>query len=319
MAVAAEPETKTIEASWSTPLWLSGLFGAVFVLGSLAIVLSVIPMLWKTTLFPDGLGNALVNGSARLTVQILAAIALLFVASKFGGGKSERHGIRGSIFLMVSTIITVFFLARAVGAWAGSSGQIAFPIAAVVFSVLFYLFFLTSRRFAKIANAIDDTRLLHTTSFKPRQGQKLRRFTILGILAIAGSGIWTLLTSPYIIGSTGSLSFSTPYGPLPVLPDVKLALPFVLAFAAIWFAWRVVNMPSFGDFLIATEAEMNKVSWSTRKQLIRDTIVVLFTVFFLTVFIVVADLVLFKSLTLVNVLPSQSAAAAKAKVDDQDY
>ena len=33
------------------------------------------------------------------------------------------------------------------------------------------------------------------------------------------------------------------------------------------------------DFLIATEAEMNKVSWTTRKRLVKDTIVVLVTVF----------------------------------------
>ncbi len=34
---------------------------------------------------------------------------------------------------------------------------------------------------------------------------------------------------------------------------------------ALWLAWRVVNVPSFADFLIATEAELNKVSWTTRR------------------------------------------------------
>ena len=32
----------------------------------------------------------------------------------------------------------------------------------------------------------------------------------------------------------------------------------------VWVAFRVVNMPRFADFLIAVEAEMNKVSWPTR-------------------------------------------------------
>ena len=46
----------------------------------------------------------------------------------------------------------------------------------------------------------------------------------------------------------------------------------------------------FADFLIATEAEINKVSWTSRQALIRDTIVVLTTLFLLTVFLFVVDL-----------------------------
>jgi preprotein translocase subunit SecE len=38
-------------------------------------------------------------------------------------------------------------------------------------------------------------------------------------------------------------------------------------------------MPRFADFLIAVEAEMNKVSWPTRIELVRSSIVVIFTIF----------------------------------------
>jgi preprotein translocase SecE subunit len=48
--------------------------------------------------------------------------------------------------------------------------------------------------------------------------------------------------------------------------------------AGIWLAWRIVNVPAFADFLIATEAEMNKVSWTTQRRLVQDTLVVLVTV-----------------------------------------
>ena len=34
-----------------------------------------------------------------------------------------------------------------------------------------------------------------------------------------------------------------------------------LLMAGLWIGYRVVNLPSFADFLIAVEAEMNKVSW----------------------------------------------------------
>jgi preprotein translocase subunit SecE len=42
-------------------------------------------------------------------------------------------------------------------------------------------------------------------------------------------------------------------------------------------------MPSFADFLIAVEAEMNKVSWPTRTELFRSSMVVIFCILFLTV------------------------------------
>jgi len=42
-----------------------------------------------------------------------------------------------------------------------------------------------------------------------------------------------------------------------------------------------VNMPRFADFLIAVEAEMNKVSWPSRGELIRSSLVVIFVLFFL--------------------------------------
>ena len=51
----------------------------------------------------------------------------------------------------------------------------------------------------------------------------------------------------------------------------------------------MVNVPSFADFLIATEAELNKVSWTTRRRLIQDTIVVLVTVVLFTLFLFVVD------------------------------
>ena len=54
-------------------------------------------------------------------------------------------------------------------------------------------------------------------------------------------------------------------------------MPILLIGGTIWLGWRLVNYPPFADFLIATEAEMNKVSWTTRKRLVQDTIIVLMT------------------------------------------
>ena len=72
--------------------------------------------------------------------------------------------------------------------------------------------------------------------------------------------------------------------------DTALSLAVLLFGLTLWFAWRVVNLPTFAEFLIATEAEMNKVSWTSRRRLYQDTIVVLVTTLLLTLFLLVVDL-----------------------------
>lgn len=74
-----------------------------------------------------------------------------------------------------------------------------------------------------------------------------------------------------------------------LLPHVKFTVPLLFAAVALWFAFRIVNLPVFADFLIATEAELNKVSWTTRKRLVQDTVVVLTTMLLLTGFLFAMD------------------------------
>ena len=76
---------------------------------------------------------------------------------------------------------------------------------------------------------------------------------------------------------------------LTLLPALQYTLPLLLIALTVWVAWRIVNYPAFADFLIATEAELNKVSWTTRPRLIQDTIVVLITTFLLAVFLFSMD------------------------------
>ena len=50
----------------------------------------------------------------------------------------------------------------------------------------------------------------------------------------------------------------------------------VLLFGGWWLCYRLIQLPKFADFLIAVEAEMSKVSWPTRTELIRSSLVVMF-------------------------------------------
>ncbi len=59
--------------------------------------------------------------------------------------------------------------------------------------------------------------------------------------------------------------------------------PLALLVVGFWAGYRAVNFPKFADFLIAVEAEMNKVSWPSKGELIRSSIVVIFVIFMLAI------------------------------------
>jgi len=84
---------------------------------------------------------------------------------------------------------------------------------------------------------------------------------------------------------------------VPLMYKLHVMLPVVMSVLILFFSWRLVNVPTFADFLIATEAEMNKVSWTTRRRLFQDTIVVLVTTFLMTAFLFFIDILWIKVLS----------------------
>lgn len=72
-------------------------------------------------------------------------------------------------------------------------------------------------------------------------------------------------------------------------PELSYGIPLVLLAAGVWASYRLVNLPAFADFLIAVEAEMNKVSWPTKQELFRASMVVLIVIFLLAVILALFD------------------------------
>jgi preprotein translocase subunit SecE len=75
----------------------------------------------------------------------------------------------------------------------------------------------------------------------------------------------------------------------------KVYLQYGLS-AALWVGsagllFFVVNKPKMADFMIATEGEMKKVSWSSRKEIIGSTKVVIFATLALAVLLYVVDMI----------------------------
>lgn len=119
--------------------------------------------------------------------------------------------------------------------------------------------------------------LFQASVYKPNQGRIVRQLSALAVWVVVALGCWRLYGSMRNFTEAGSLL-------IPVIPAVLLA-------TGLWFGFRVVNWPRFADFLIAVEAEMNKVTWPSRDELIRASIVVMFTIFFLAVALFFFDIV----------------------------
>jgi len=118
------------------------------------------------------------------------------------------------------------------------------------------------------------TNLVRTDVVKPTQGRTARLWTAIGLGALVAAGIYQLY----------ELHLKDQFPPLQ-----RFAIPTALGAAFAWLIWRVVQYPPFADFLIATEAEMNKVSWTSREDLQRATIVVLATIFFMALYLFGVD------------------------------
>lgn len=121
--------------------------------------------------------------------------------------------------------------------------------------------------------------------YKRSQGRIARQVTFAVLAVTLALGAWTLQdaladrAAPLRMGAFGAVLV-----------------------VGLWLSYRVVNLPRFADFLIAVEAEMNKVSWPSRSELFRSSMVVMVTMFGLAGTLYAYDLLWQFLLTMLGVL-----------------
>jgi len=411
VAVKNSPETDTSSAFDRMPV--VSLVGVVYVLSSLAIVFGLLPYLWWQmwgSVF--GNTNTFASGTLLGMLMLTAFTGLVVLGGQLLGPKAPP-GVRAGIFTGLVGLVLVVGLTRWISVWAehfcyfenlfGSAGKIVgvtvTTVAGLGLLLLFLRWFFRPST-EKWMGAFEEQGWFSSTSFKKNQGMRVRRGTIIGLMLLFGSGVYTLVNHKTLdqgpanwdlnIPFTGtvevtkkdagdalplleehypdwasaaedkplvidryqlreinkrlnpeifvkidyrgepSASFTSfpfkdgqivtkaeyeeakktaekerlpvpqavPPKPAPeeasfasitVLPSVVYTVPLLLLGLSVWFSWRVVNLPGFADFLIATEAELNKVLWTTRKRLYQDTIVVLITVALLAGYLFAMD------------------------------
>ena len=119
--------------------------------------------------------------------------------------------------------------------------------------------------------------LFDSSVYKRNQGRMVRQITCVVIWLVVVFGTWrfhSLMLAKWFGGS--ALSY---------------LLAVFLGAVGLWIGFRLVNWPKFADFLISVEAELNKVSWPSWRELYRAAMVVIFTIFFMATVLFMYDIV----------------------------
>ena len=121
--------------------------------------------------------------------------------------------------------------------------------------------------------------------YKRGQGRYARIITVIGVM---------------VIGLGGAVAMSSKL--VAMTPVVQFGVPSLLVVALGVFIFWVINRPQSADFLIATEGEMKKVSWSTRKEIVGSTKVVIIATFILGVVLYTVDFLFALLFTAIGVM-----------------
>lgn len=112
-----------------------------------------------------------------------------------------------------------------------------------------------------------------------------------------GQGYWTRVCTAVAAAALIALTAQFAYTRLPsyfrgldTYQNVFLGAIAAVVIAALVLVWRVMNKPTNADFLIATDSEMKKVNWTSRKELIGSTKVVVLFMFMIAALLFVLDL-----------------------------
>jgi len=136
------------------------------------------------------------------------------------------------------------------------------------------------------------------TIYKKGQGYWTRMGTALA------AGLIAVLFAQFVYNQMHSTILQRlPNGELKYIPaSICAGVAGAILLIFLFFSWRFMNKPTSVDFLIATDSEMKKVNWTTRKELIGSTKVVIFFVVLISLILFLLDVIFGYFFQLIKVL-----------------
>ena len=131
--------------------------------------------------------------------------------------------------------------------------------------------------------------------YKPEQGKWTRGGTFVGIGLLVGWGAF-FLNNRLSVFQGGDEAWR-----LIITPGIPIFLAVVLGALGWWVSY---SSRKSSDFMIATEGEMKKVNWSTRREIIGSTKVVIFFTILMALFLFIVDLAFQQLFSVIGVLKS---------------
>ncbi len=126
----------------------------------------------------------------------------------------------------------------------------------------------------------------------------------------SGQGYWTRLLSAIGAGMIVLFGVAWLWGELEVIRENRLYIQAGVSTAVILFfaglIFYLLNKPVIADFMIATEAEMRKVNWPTRREVVGSTWVVICGTFLMALVLLVVQGLFYELFVAINVLKSNS-------------
>jgi preprotein translocase SecE subunit len=316
MSVAETPKTERMPRSPQQQFAIGSAIGGALLLAGVWFVFAGLPMAWSLAWEAFWTGSLGLKASPFLSEALLLMMELVVIGGLvfFAYGalqKWTQPGLRaGIVFAALYYFFTLWIVVLLGGLLDDKfednpllGGIILAGIAGAMLAGAGYVYLMIPGWFGFL-ETVEYQGWFHATMYKGNQGVRVRRGTIMGILAVGACGIYTMVKHK-VFGeerADGNDWFWTvPYSHqemyIPLMFTFHLVMPAVVGVVLLWLAWRIVSIPAFADFLVATEAEMNKVSWTGRRRLVTDTIVVLTTVFLFTTFLFVVDVLWIKILS----------------------
>jgi preprotein translocase subunit SecE len=125
--------------------------------------------------------------------------------------------------------------------------------------------------------------------YKRNQGKYTRVTTFVSVMVI-------VVVGAYLLGKHLLTGFAVP---------MRFGIPLAVIVAAGLLMLWIINRPGSADFLIATEGEMKKVSWSSRKEVVGSTKVVIVTTLIMAAVLFAVDILFRMVFSTMGILSGQ--------------